>query len=100
MKKIFKILFPSIIMFLLIYLMRGGKDILSGIYFIFPIIYTLIGLFNNNIKELLISLVLTSLCFIIPINLFYKMGICVDCVIVYNLLSIISNVIKMKIKKE
>lgn len=94
MKKTFKIIFPSIIMFLLIYLMRGGKDILSGIYFIFPIIYIVIGLFSDNIKELLISLILTSLLFIIPINYYFKMGSCFDCMIIYNILSLVSYIIK------
>ena len=32
MKKIMKIVIPSILMLLLIYLWRNGKDILNGIY--------------------------------------------------------------------
>ena len=74
-------------MLILIYLI----DILVGLYFIFPIMYILMGLLYSNFKkELLISMLLTSLAFIIPINLCFNMGTCIEWVLIYNILSCIS----------
>lgn len=100
MKKIMKIIIPSILMLLLIYLWRDGKDILKGIYIAFPLMYIVIGFICSNLKkELLISLVLLSITFLILINLMFDMGNCIDLVIIYNVLSCISYIIKRKIKK-
>lgn len=100
MKKILKIILPSILMLILVYLMRGGKDILCGLYFAFPIMYVLLGIIYSNFKkELIISMLLTSIAFLIPINLWFNMGNCVDCVLIYNILSCISFGLKKKIKK-
>ena len=98
MKRILKILVPSILMLLLIYLWRNGKDILTGIYIIFPFMYIILGLICS-LKELLISLALVSITFLIPINLWFNMGTCVDLVIFYNILSAASYLIKKRIKK-
>ena len=82
MKKILKIIVPYILMLLLIYLWRDGKDILKGVYIIFPLIYILLGLISSNLKkELLISLILLSISFLVPINLWFHMGTCIDLVI-------------------
>ena len=100
MKKILKIIFPSVLMLILTYLLRGGKDILNGLFIIFPLMYILLGLIYSNLKkELLISLFLTSLAFLIQINLYFNMGFCIDLVIFYNILSIICYFIKLKIKQ-
>ena len=100
MKRIFKIIIPSILMLLLIYLWRDGKDILNGIYIVFPLMYIILGLISSNFKmELLISLILLSTAFIIPINLMFNMGNCIDLVIIYNILSLISYFIKNNFKK-
>ena len=48
MKRIIKIIIPCIVMFSLIYLWRDGKDILNGLFVVFPIMYMLLGLINNN----------------------------------------------------
>ena len=99
MKRIFKIIVPSILMLLLIYLWRDGKDILNGIYIIFPLIYIVLGFICSNFKrELLISLILLSISFLIPINLCFHMGSCIDLVIFYNILSSVSYLIMKKIK--
>jgi len=88
-------------MLVLVYLMRGGKDILDGIYIVFPIMYILIGIIcSYPIKELLICLILTSVAFIIPINIFFHMGSCLDCVLIYALLACISFGIKKLIQKK
>ena len=99
MKRIIKIIVPSILMLLLIYLWRDGKDILNGIYIIFPLIYIILGLIGSNFKnELLISLIILSISFLVPINLWFHMGTCIGLVIFYNILSCISYLIKRKIK--
>ena len=99
MKKIIKIIIPCIIMFSLIYLWRDGKDILNGLIVAFPIMYILLGLISSDKKELLICLIALSITFLIPINLWFHMGFCIDYVIIYCILSYISYLIKRKIKK-
>lgn len=100
MKSILKIIIPSILMLLLIYLWRSGKDILTGIYIVFPIMYVLVGIICSKSKiELVSSLILLSISFLIPINLMFNMGNCIDLIIIYNVLSVITFLIKMKIKK-
>lgn len=100
MKKIIKIISPSLLMIMLILLWRDGKDILNGIYIAFPLMYIALGIINSDLKkELLISLILLSISFLIPINLMFNMGTCIDLVIIYNILSFISYFIKRKIKK-
>lgn len=70
MKKILKIIIPSMLMLLLIYIWRDGKDILNGLYIAFPLMYIILGIICSNMKkELLLSLVLLSITFLIPINL-------------------------------
>ena len=55
MKKILKIISPSILVFLLLYLGRHNKDlILTGIYILYPLIYLITSLINAK-KELIIS---------------------------------------------
>ena len=100
MKKIIKIISPSVLMLLLIILWRDGKDILNGLYVAFPIMYIIVGIVCSDLKkELLIILILLSIAFLIPINLWFHMGSCIDLVIIYNTLSVISYLIKSKIKK-
>ena len=100
MKKIIKIISPSVLMLLLIILWRDGKDILNGLYVAFPIMYIILGIVCSDLKkELLISLIFLSITFLIPINLWFHMGSCIDLVIIYNTLSVISYLIKSKIKK-
>ena len=99
MKSILKTIIPSILMLLLIYLWGSGKDILTGIYIVFPIMYVLVGIICSKSKiEFVSSLILLSISFLIPINLMFNMGNCIDLVIVYTILSCISYFIKRKIK--
>lgn len=101
MKKILKIIIPSMLMLLLIYIWRDGKDILNGLYIAFPLMYIILGIICSNMKkELLLSLVLLSITFLIPINLCFNMGTCIELVIIYNILSILSYLIKKKICKR
>ena len=101
MKKIIKTITPSMLMILLIYMWRDGKDILNGLYIAFPLMYIILGIICSDMKkELLLSLILLSITFLIPINLWFNMGICIDLVIIYNILSIFSYLIKKKICKR
>ena len=97
MKRIIKIIAPSILMLLLIYIWKDDKDILNGLYIAFPLMYIILGIICSNMKkELLLSLVLLSITFLIHINLWFNMGTCIDLVIIYNILSILSYLIKKK----
>ena len=99
MKKIIKIISPSLLMIMLIFLWRDGKDILNGIYIAFPLLYIVLGIISSDLKkELFISLILLSISFLIPINMMFNMGTCIDLVIIYNILSCISYLIKRKRK--
>jgi len=101
MKRIMKITISSILMILLIYIWKDGKDILNGLYIAFPLMYIILGIISSDTKkELLLSLILLSITFLIPINLWFNMGTCIDLVIIYNILSIFSYLIKKKICKR
>lgn len=96
---ILKIIIPSCIVFAATYLLQGGKDILNAIFFIFPLIFILIGIVCSKIKfELILSLTITSFSFIIPIEIFYNMAGNFQTLIIYNILAIISYFIKIKVK--
>ena len=89
MKNVIKVITPGILITILCYLLQGGKNILDGIYIIFPIIYVLIGILYKK-KEYIISLLLTSTLFLISVNIWFNMGTCIDLVIIYILISLIS----------
>lgn len=98
MKKILSIIVPSLIIFIITYLSRADKNILIGLFLLFPVIFVIQGAMYSNLKEeLLVGLILSSISFIIPINLFYNMGSCIGFMIIYNLLGIVSYCIKNKI---
>ncbi len=82
-RRILRIILPAMFISLLVCAMQGGKNILEGIYIIFPVIYIAIVLMNEK-WDVLISLILTSIAFIIPINLLYNMGSCIDLLVIYN----------------
>lgn len=101
MKRIIKIIVPSMLMLSLIYIWRDGKDILNGIYIVFPLMYITLGLICSDFKiELLVSLILLSVSFLIPINLCFNMGNCIDLVFFYNILSSVCYLIKKKLKNK
>jgi len=101
MNRLCKILFPGILMFCLIFCMRGGKDILTGLYIIFPIMYIAMGIICAGFtKELLPGMLLTSVAFLIPINLWFHMGSCIDLALIYIALSCISFAVKASTRKR
>lgn len=101
MKKILLTVLPSVFIALLTYLKRDGKDILSGIYIIFPILYILIGSIHTKLKwALIICLSLTTLAFLIPVNLLFNMGSCIDLAVIYNALAVICFTVKKPVIKK
>ena len=101
MKKILKTILPAILMVVLIYLMRDGKDILNGLFVVFPIMYIYIGIISSDlIKEWLISMVLMAVAFIIPIDIWFHMGSCTYLILIYTALSCASYLLKIIVKKK
>ena len=99
MKKLLSIIAPSIIIYLVVLSGIPNKGILLGLYLIVPLIFIIQGIMYSNIKrELIIGFTLSSLSFLISINLFYSMGSCIELAVFYNVLGIISflgkNIIK------
>ena len=100
LEKIKQIL-PHVIVFTLIIAWRDGKNILTGIFIVFPIMYILLGTRCNDFKrELLPSFIALTMTFLIPINLLYHMGSCLDLALIYNILGIISFFISKAIKNR
>ena len=98
MKKILSIILPSIIILAITLWGRVDKNILVGIYLLYPIVFIVQGyMYSYLIKQLLIGLVLSSIAFIVPINLWFSMGSCIYLIIIYNILAIVSFLIKNKI---
>ncbi len=98
-RRILRIILPAIFIALLVCAMQGGKTILDGIYIIFPVVYVAIVLMNEK-WDVLISLVLTSIAFIIPINLLYNMGNCIDLLVIYNAIAGLVYFIRFVIRKN
>ncbi len=98
MKKLISTLLPGIVILLYAVFNTEGKNILEGIFLLFPLTFIVQGIICSDfIKELLIGFVISSLAFIIPINLLYNMGNCIDLLVFYNVLGVISYFVKKKI---
>ena len=79
-----KLILPALLILLLIYLLRGGKNILEGIYILFPIIFILQGIFcSDSLVQVAVGYALSSAGFFAFINLWYNMGSCIDLLIIY-----------------
>ena len=98
-RRILRMVLPAIFIALLVCAMQDGKNILDGIYIIFPVIYIAIVLMNEK-WDVLVSLVLTSIAFIIPINLLYNMGSCIDLLVIYNAIAGFVYLIRYVIRKK
>ena len=99
-KTLLVLLFPPIVIGLLAFALQGGKDILSGIYFIFPIIFLLQALFSKNIAMFLCGMLLSALSFLVTIGLFYHMGTCFDLAIFYLLIGGIAYFSRQLVQKR
>lgn len=98
MKKISSIILPSIIVLAISWSGGINKSILLGLYLLFPITFIIQGLIYSNFKkELIIGFILSSIAFIVPINLCYHMGSCIGFLVIYNILGLMSWLIKNKV---
>ncbi|MGO0861697.1 hypothetical protein ACTPEN_18825, partial [Clostridioides difficile] len=69
MKKILSIILPSMIILAITLWGRAEKNILVGLFLLFPIIFIIQGvMYSNSKNELLIGFTLSSITFIVPIN--------------------------------
>lgn len=98
MKKIASIILPSIIILAISWNGAANKSILLGLYLLFPITFIIQGTIYSSLKkELIIGFILSSIAFIVPINLWYSMGSCIVFLVIYNILGITSYLIKNRI---
>ncbi|MBQ9086093.1 MAG: hypothetical protein IJY47_02780 [Clostridia bacterium] len=85
--RIFKIcsviLIPPVILAILTVSLQGGKNILDGVYFLFPLLFFVQALLSANITHLVLGALLSSVAFLFPINLLYHMGSCLELLTVY-----------------
>lgn len=101
MKKILSVILPSTIILAINFWGRADKNILIGLFLLFPIIFIIQGIMHSDFKkELLIGFILSSIAFIVPINLWFHMGSCIELLIVYNILGIVSFLVKNKISSR
>ena len=63
--------------------LQGGKNILEGLYVLFPLIFFIQALLCPRLSLLLLCDALNSVAFLLPIHLLYHMGSCVDLLLVY-----------------
>ena len=97
-KKILSIILHSIVILAIILWGVADKNILLGLYLLLPIIFITQGtIYSDNKNQLIIGFLLSSIAFIIPINLWFNMGNCIIFLIIYNILGVVSFLIKKKL---
>lgn len=94
MKKILSTILLSLLIFIFIFIdsqsSPDSKNIILGIYIIFPIIFIIQGIISSNsIKTMLIGLLLSSISVMIPISMWYNMDSMIVPVVIYNSLGVI-----------
>ena len=95
-----KIVVPSLAILWIIFALRGGVDILAGLFIFFPILHILMGVVDKSLPfELFPSMVLANLAFLLPINLLFNMTDCIAFAVVYDLLTLLSFGVKKKIQR-
>jgi hypothetical protein len=93
-----KILVPSFAILWMIFALRGGTDILAGLFIFFPILHIAMGAVDKSLPfELFPSMVLANLAFLLPINLLFNMTDCIEFAVAYDLLTLLSFWMKKKI---
>jgi len=101
MKKISTIVLPSLIILAYTCFNVEGKNILEGLFLLFPLTFIIQGaIYSDFKKKLLLGFILSSIAFIVPINLLYHMGSCIELLVIYNVLGIISFFVKKKISSK
>lgn len=92
---------PAALVLALVFFLRGGTDILGGLFIFFPLIAILIGALSRDlIRELLPAVLLASAALITPVVLFFNMGTCAEYALIYTALSLLSFYIKKRIKAK
>ena len=101
---VIKLILPALLVLAFMYLLRGGKNILEGIYIIFPIIFVLQGVFcSDRLVLLCMGALLSEAVFLIFVNILYEMGSCIDLAIIYAVICAAAYLIKqfsIKIKNK
>lgn len=100
LKKLLKIIIPAVLIAGLVFLLQGGKKILDGLYIYFPVIYILNSLISETKKELIAGLLVMSVAFLIPVNICYNMGKCLDLAVIYIILGSAVFFAKKKIRNK
>ena len=96
-----KIIAPSLLILTLIYVLSGGVDILAGLFIFFPILHIIMGVICKALKaELIPTVLLANLAFLLPVNLFFNMTSCIGYAVAYDLLSLAAFWIKRMIRKK
>ena len=93
MKKILSTILPSLLIFTFIYrdsMFPYSKNIILGIYLLFPIIFIIQGICLNSKENMIIGFLLSSVSVILPISIYYNMSSMIPTVIIYLLLGVIS----------
>ena len=100
MKKITSLILPSLIILAFIFLDNMNpysKNILIGIYLIFPVIFIVQGGISNSKIDIAIGFGLSAMAIILPISLLYNMSSLIGPIIIYIILGLISWFIKQKL---
>lgn len=96
-----KLVLPALFIGILLFALREGKNVLEGIYFIFPTVFILQGIFcSDNPLLLCASTLLSEAVFLIFINLLYNMGSCIDLAVLHILLCSVAYLIKSLVLKK
>ena len=88
------ILLPPLLIVGLAVGLQGGKNILEGLYLLFPLIFLIQALLCPRLYLLLLGAVLNSVAFLLPIGLLYHMGSCVDLLLVYLIIGAIGYLLR------
>jgi hypothetical protein len=96
-----KLMLPAIIIGVLLFALRGGKNVLEGIYIIFPLIFIFQGIFcSDKIWLVCASALLSEAVLLIFINVLYHMGSCIDLAIIYAFLCAAAYFIKSLVLRK
>lgn len=104
MKKIISLALPSLLILSLILidlLNPYSKYILFGLFIVFPIAFIIQGILCKDSKnDLIVGLVLSSMCIMLPINMFYNMNSILPFIIVYIGIGTLSFYLSNKFKSK
>ena len=93
-----KIFLPAVLIFIIILVgeLRGSKHILDGIYILIPLIYLHQGVFcTDSFVKAVVGFALSSTVFLTFINLWFRMGLCIDLALIYLVIGVIAYGVKI-----